>query len=100
MTPSNFKSEAYRQLVDIFTKTQAKTPDAEAKARTQGFIYAGQFMGVISKEEAQTLIELAHFDVFKMSIARRVDLEAKQKQAFEEMDEAFFEIPTVLRQPG
>ncbi|WP_143869956.1 hypothetical protein [Catenovulum sediminis] len=100
MNAENFKSEAYRQLFDIFSQVKEKIPVEQAKARTQGFMYAGQFMGLVSQEEANQIIEQAHFDVFSMSVAQRAEIKSRKKQAFETHDESYFDIPTVLRQPS
>ena len=100
MDKTYFKSEAYRQLIDVFNKTLAKQPDMEAKARTQGFIYAGQFMQIITHDEARALIEKAHIEVFGVISAERKTITAKQKLAFETHDYEYFEIPTIERMTG
>ncbi len=49
------------------------------------------------RDEGQTLIEKAHFDVYGMSISERKALKEKRRKALAEGDDAFFDTPTILR---
>ncbi|AWB68461.1 hypothetical protein C2869_19540 [Saccharobesus litoralis] len=97
MDKPSFEQECYRQLVNLFTQTKANNTDTLAKGRAEGFLFAGQFMGLISANEGQAIIEKAHMDVFGVTVAERKDKKAKLRKAIEEGDDAYFDMPAILR---
>jgi len=52
----NFERECSRQLADYFQLLHKNKLDTELKHRVQGFINAGEFLGVITRAEAIKLM--------------------------------------------
>lgn len=97
MNKEKFKEICKEQLVEIFAMAKAHKKDDRQKFRTEGFIQAGKVLGLISHEEASTIMEEAHFAVFRESIASRKARKAKLKEAVALGDEEYINIPAYER---
>ena len=85
------------QLVSLYNASkEGKKVEAE-KYRVQGFMHAGELMGLISKEEGRALIADLHIEVFGETINER----AERKRKFDALKEtdldAYFAIPAIER---
>ncbi|MBY5992419.1 hypothetical protein [Ferrimonas balearica] len=87
-----FIVECRRQLQALFERARCGDSEELDKARTQGFIRAGEFMGLIERAESLQMMEEAHFQVFGESIAERQRRKAILKSA-REGDYSLFDIP-------
>ena len=85
------------QLVSLYKASKdGKKVEAE-KYRVQGFMHAGELMGLISKEEGKTLIADLHMEVFGETINERAQRKRKL-EALKETDlDAYFAIPAIER---
>ena len=85
------------QLVSLYkTSKDGKKVEAE-KYRVQGFMHAGEVMGLISKKEGKALIADLHMEVFGETINERARRKRKL-EALKETDlDAYFAIPAIER---
>ncbi len=93
----NFKDECLRQFIDYFTLLKNSKVDNELKNRLQGFISAGEFLEVISRQEASELMEQAHLTVFKISSQERQSQKSLRKSALNDDNSDFFTVPAIER---
>ncbi len=85
------------QLLSLFELAKKHKKDDKQKYRTEGFIHAGRLLGLISDEEAKTLMEAAHFEVFGESMASRQNRKATLQEAIEQGDDNYLNIPAYER---
>ncbi len=97
MEKESFKQECTRQLTDYFQLLHKNKLDTELKQRVQGFINAGEFLGVITRVEAIALMNEAHFAVFGMTNEQRKIRKAEIKAVRGDQDASIFDIPAVER---
>lgn len=85
------------QLVNLYTASkEGKNVDAD-KYRVQGFMHAGELLGVISKKQGQALIADLHFQVFGETIDERARRKNKLEALKESDPDAYIEIPAIER---
>ncbi|ASP39512.1 hypothetical protein CHH28_12880 [Bacterioplanes sanyensis] len=79
MDKQAFIEQVEQRLLQLFraSKHGVKTPAAE-RHRLQGFMQAGVFLQLISRDELAQRMERLHQDVFAMSIAERRQRWAEQ----------------------
>jgi len=87
----------YDQLLKIFEPTKLHIKDDKQKFRTEGFIHAGKMLGVITNEDAVSIMEQAHFKVFGVSIDARRNRKVSLKEAVARGDDDFINIPAYER---
>lgn len=92
-----FVDSCYVQLLSVFEKAKTHQKDDKQKHRLEGYIQAGKVMGVISGEEAITLMEDAHFEIFGESIESRKSRKANIKEAVARGDDNYISIPAYER---
>jgi len=97
MASTDFKDECLRQFIDYFALLKNNKIDNELKNRLQGFINAGEFLHIISRQEAIDIMEEAHLSVFKMSSQARQYKKALIKSALDNDNSDFFTIPAINR---
>jgi hypothetical protein len=97
MDKKKFIQSCYLQLVDIFQKAKLHQKDDKQKHRTEGFMQAGKFTGMISNEEAVSLMEKAHYEVFGETIASRKSRKKSLKEAIARGDDDYIAIPAYER---
>ncbi|CAB9492218.1 hypothetical protein [Alteromonas macleodii] len=85
------------QLVSLYKASKdGKKVEAE-KYRVQGFMHAGEVMGLISKEEGKALIADLHMEVFGETINERAQRKRKLEALKESDLDAYFAIPAIER---
>ena len=85
------------QLVSLYNASkQGKKVEAE-KYRVQGFMHAGELMGLINKEEGKALIADLHIEVFGETIDERAQRKRKLDALKESDLDAYFAIPAIER---
>ncbi len=69
MDRQKFLTEVETKLTELFSasKRSQKLP-AFVKHRCEGFMHAGIFMGLVTNDELQSLMERIHLDVFGKTI--------------------------------
>ncbi len=92
-----FIESSYTQLIDIFQKAKDHQKDDKQKHRLEGFLQAGKFTGMITDEEAISLMEKAHYEVFGETIASRKSRKTNLKEAIARGDDDFINIPAFER---
>jgi len=92
-----FTQECKSQLAAYFQLLQKNKLDTELKERVQGFINAGEFLGVITRAEAITLMDETHFAVFGMTNEQRKTRKAEIKAVRSDQEASIFDIPAVDR---
>ena len=85
------------QLLILYKASKdGKKVEAE-KYRVQGFMHAGELMGLISKEEGKALIADLHIQVFGETIDERAQRKRKLDALKESDLDAYFAIPAIER---
>jgi hypothetical protein len=97
MDKQNFISACNSQLITVFEKAKNHQKDDRQKHRTEGFIYAGVMLGLITNEEANDILDKSHFEVFGESIASRKARKASIKEAVARGDDDYINIPAYDR---
>ena len=93
-----FHEECFQQFEEYFSKIKNhKSDDKELKSRIQGFVNAGEFLNILSREQATALMEKAHLNVFKMTIHQRKERKILIKSALKEDNSDFFNVPAINR---
>lgn len=91
-----FLAETAKQLGRIYSDLKLRQKlGMKMKHRTEGYMYAGQQLGLVSKEELESLMEKMHFEVFAMSIAERRLQTLKGEQ--QEIDGSYYDTPITQR---
>lgn len=97
MDKQAFIDSCYSQLVGIFQKAKLHQRDNKQKHRSEGFIQAGKAMGLITNDEAQEIMNKAHFEVFCESIESRKSRKVNLKEAIARGDDEYIDIPAYER---
>lgn len=85
------------QLVSLYKASKdGKKVEAE-KYRVQGFMHAGEVIGLISKEQGKALIADLHMEVFGETINERAQRKRKLDALKESNLDAYFAIPAIER---
>ena len=85
------------QLVSLYKASKdGKKVEAE-KYRVQGFMHAGEVIGLISKEEGKALIADLHMEVFGETVNERAQRKRKLEALKESDLDAYFAIPAIER---
>ncbi len=97
MADNSFQQECLRQFTDYFTQLKQGVVDNDLKNRLQGFINAGEFLHIISREESTALMEQAHQSVFNMSSQARKHKKSLIHSVRNDENSDFFNIPAIQR---
>lgn len=97
MEQQQFKQQCLSQLIRLFTDIKNQQADEKHKNRVQGFMAAGKFMGLLSHQEGQTIIEQAHQQVFGESIVRRQSRKQTREYSVIDYDDDYFNVDTIWR---
>jgi hypothetical protein len=100
MDKQSFIDSCMHQLIDIFEDAKKHQKNDKKKFRLEGFIHAGKALSIFSNEEAQELMEKAHFSVFGESIESRKLRKANIKEAVARGDDDYIDIPAYERNKG
>jgi hypothetical protein len=92
-----FTQECSRQLIGYFQLLHKNKLDNELKHIVQGFINAGEFLGVITRSEAIQLMDDAHLSVFGITKEQRKTRKAEIKAVRTDQEASIFDIPAVER---
>tara|TARA_Y100000994_G_scaffold235792_1_gene225780 strand:- start:4689 stop:4997 length:309 start_codon:yes stop_codon:yes gene_type:complete len=94
---ARFLDACTEQLIALYTASKnGKKVDAE-KYRVQGFMHAGEMLGVISNEQGKSLIAELHLQVFGETIDERATRKRKLNALKESDPDAYIEIPAIER---
>ena len=99
MNKATFLIELARQLESIYSASKAGLkPDLKARHRCEGFMQAGEFLKLVTREELSGQMELSHQNIFGESIAdRKARQNRSQKWSAETIDYSKYESPTFGR---
>ena len=99
MDKKRFLREVTRQLEALYRASRAGVElGPKVKHRCEGFMQAGEFLRVVSKDELAEVMESTHKKVFGESIAQRKDrLNRKHRWPAETVDYSEFESPAYDR---
>ena len=92
-----FLDACTEQLIALYTASKnGKKVDAE-KYRVQGFMHAGELLGIITNEQGKALIADLHVQVFGETIDERATRKRKLDALKESDPDAYIEIPAIER---
>lgn len=97
MDQQQFKQACFTQLIELFNKSKLNKSSPREKGRVEGFIFAGQSLGLLSQVTANELMQKAHIQVFGQSIEDKQAEDKKRRLAIENDDFSYFEVPTIER---
>ena len=99
MNKSAFLSEAARLLENIYKASKSGLkPDMKACHRCEGFMHAGEFLGIASRAELLELMGQCHQKIFGESIAEReARKKLQQKWSADTIDYSMYESPAFDR---
>ena len=94
---ARFLDACTEQLIALYTASKnGKKVDAE-KYRVQGFMHAGEMLGVITNEQGKSLIAELHLQVFGETIDERATRKRKLNALKESDPDAYIEILAIER---
>jgi len=97
MNKELYIQESYRQLFTHFELVKKQKVDETMQYRIQGFMNAGEFLGVLTRDEAIKVIDDAHLNVFGITKEQRKIHKDNMKSAIKNQDDSFFDIPAIER---
>lgn len=97
MDPTQFQQSCFKQLLELFNKSKINKSTPREKGRVEGFIFAGQSLGLITQLQASELMQQAHLQVFGLTIEEKQLADKKRRLALENEDDSYFEIPAIER---
>jgi HD-GYP domain-containing protein (c-di-GMP phosphodiesterase class II) len=97
MEQDNFKQECHRQLLEHFNLVKKQKVDDAMKHRIQGFINAGEFLNIVTREQAIQIIDIAHLEVFGVTKEQRKAHKDIVKAVINGKDNSVFDIPAINR---
>lgn len=93
-----FIQHAKNQFLHIFQKSKASQPVTVEKHRAEGFLYAGELLGLTDKNELQLLMEQAHLEVFGYPLQdRAAGYQQQRKAALSQGQFQYFDEPAISR---
>jgi hypothetical protein len=93
-----FMQQVKNQFLHIFQKSKASQPVTVEKHRAEGFLYAGELLGLTDKTELQQLMEQAHLDVFGYPLQdRAAGYQQQRKAALSQGQFQYFDEPAISR---
>lgn len=96
-----FMQQAKNQFLQIFQKSKASQPVLVEKHRAEGFLYAGELLGLTDKTELQQLMEQAHLEVFGYSLQdQAAGYQQQRKSALSQRQYQYFDEPAISRRPS
>jgi len=96
-TKEVFQQEALSRLIKLFQHSKTSKTDQKNKHRLEGFLHAGEYLGLITHEEGIDMLEQAHFEVFGESIKQKQARKAQYRTALNSDDLDFFDTPAIER---
>ncbi|WP_102797663.1 hypothetical protein [Bowmanella denitrificans] len=94
-----FLAECQTRIRKVYELTKAGKPDDINKHRAEGFLHAGEFLGLVSRDEATHLIESVHQEVFGESVSQRRERKDRLNKLKEHSLDAFYDEPAINRRP-
>ncbi|HCU65882.1 MAG TPA: hypothetical protein DF774_08985 [Rheinheimera sp.] len=92
-----FLQQAKQQFLLIFQKSKARDTVTVEKHRAEGFLYAGELLGLTDKTELQQLMAEAHLEVFGYALSERLDYQQQRKTALADGQFDYFDEPAISR---
>ncbi|WP_049779549.1 hypothetical protein [Ferrimonas balearica] len=78
---NEYLESCHQQLRELFSTDSGKRSDPAALHRVQGFIHAGKVLGVLTREQSQTMMEQVHLEVRGETLAERAQRKARLEAA-------------------
>ncbi len=93
-----FMQQAKSQFLQIFQKSKANQVVTIEKHRAEGFLYAGELLGLTDKNELQQLMEQAHLEVYGYPLQdRSAGYQQQRKAALSQGQFQYFDEPAITR---
>ncbi|SHH94185.1 hypothetical protein [Ferrimonas marina] len=80
MDPQAYFDELDRLFVTLFEQTKQGQACDDLRAQVQGFVRAGEVLGLLSRADSEARMAAAHQQVFQQSIQQRQAHKAQLKQ--------------------
>ncbi len=97
MDKTAYLAHCREELLQVYRLSRQGKEDTPRWYRLEGFIHAGQTLGIISKQEARETIDAAHNDVFGYSRQAR-DNKQQQLDSLKASDpDKYYSLPAIER---
>lgn len=100
MDKAKFIQECHRQLLEHFALVKIQKVDEAMKHRIQGFINAGEFLNLVTRDEALGIIDAAHHEMFGITKEQRKARKEEIKNSIRDDDFSVFDTPALERKKG
>ncbi|WP_100644694.1 hypothetical protein [Alteromonas facilis] len=85
------------QLAVVFEKSKSGRPDSTLKHRVEGMLQAAELLNILSRDDAQQLIETVHVEVFGETTEARADRKRRLQELKETDPDEYFATPAIER---
>lgn len=92
-----FLQEAQRQFDQLFQAKKAGQNVQVLKHRAEGFLYAGELLGLVDKTQLQQLMEQSYLQVFGVALDKTSSYKTERKHALDNEFYQYFEEPAFHR---
>ncbi len=97
MDKTDFLALCHKRITAVYKATKAGTPDDAARHRMEGFMNAGQVLGIVTQAEVRELIEHVHYEVFNETVAERKSRKASLASLKASEPDRYYAIPAIER---
>ena len=97
MEQESFKQECHRQLLEHFHLVKKRKVDDVMKHRIQGFINAGEFLNLVTREQTIQIVDIAHLAVFGNTKEKRKANKDVIKSLISGDNNSAFDVPAIHR---
>ncbi len=97
MDKAKFTQECHRQLLEHFALVKIQKVDKAMKHRIQGFINAGEFLNLVTRDEAISIIDETHYEIFGMTKEQRKARKEEIQNSIKGDDFSVFDEPAMGR---
>jgi len=97
MDKAKFTQECHRQLLEHFALVKIQKVDEAMKHRIQGFINAGEFLNLVTRDEAISIIDEAHHEIFGITKEQRKARKEEIQNSIKGDDFSVFDEPAMGR---
>ena len=97
MDKAKFTQECHRQLLEHFALVKIQKVDEAMKHRIQGFINAGEFLNLVTRDEALGIIDAAHHEIFGITKEQRKARKEEIQNSIKDDDFSVFDEPAIDR---
>jgi hypothetical protein len=97
MDTARYIATCRSEIHKVYQLTKDGKPNEQIKATTEGFVRTGVFLGVITPQEAKSLVDTIHLEIFGESVEERKKRQASFEQLKVDDPDKYFDEPAINR---